>query len=107
MRQYIMKAIQDDAQRAGERERLLLEARRAHVARRPRAGPAVLVSRLARLLFRQATAQDTVGRAPVNRTARRLHAAIGYTVLERHEVLVDDGAAAEQTLPPLGPNRTI
>jgi hypothetical protein len=56
MRQYLMKAIQDDAQRAGERDCLLLEARRAHVARRPRAGSAAPVRRLARLLFRQATA---------------------------------------------------
>ncbi len=27
--EYLMKAIQDDARRAGERDRLLLEARRA------------------------------------------------------------------------------
>jgi hypothetical protein len=51
MRQYLMKAVQDDAQRAGERDRLLLEARRAHVARRPRARPAAPVRRLARLPF--------------------------------------------------------
>jgi hypothetical protein len=49
-----MRAIQVDAQRAGERDRLLLEAQRAHDARRPRADPAALVSRLARLLSRQA-----------------------------------------------------
>jgi hypothetical protein len=36
MHQYLTKAIQDDAQRAGERGRLLLEAQRAHVRRRPR-----------------------------------------------------------------------
>jgi hypothetical protein len=54
--QYVSKAVQDDAQRAGERDRLLLEARRARVARRPRAAPAVPVRRLARLLFRRATA---------------------------------------------------
>lgn len=36
------------------------------------------------------------------------HAGIEYTVpLAGHEVLVDDGAAAEQTAPPLAPNRTI
>ncbi len=56
MRQYLSKAIQDDAQRAGERGRLLLEAQRACVPRRPRAGPAAPVRRLARLLFRRATA---------------------------------------------------
>jgi hypothetical protein len=32
--EYFMNAIQDDARRAGERDRLLLEARRAHKARR-------------------------------------------------------------------------
>ena len=38
--QYLMKACQDDVQRAGERDRLLLEAKRARMARRQRAGPA-------------------------------------------------------------------
>ena len=32
--EYLMKAIQDDARRARERDRLLLEARRARKARR-------------------------------------------------------------------------
>jgi hypothetical protein len=36
----LMKAIQDDARRAGERNRLLLEARRARRARRQRLVPA-------------------------------------------------------------------
>jgi hypothetical protein len=56
MHQYLTKAIQDDAQRAGERDRLLLEARRARGPRRPRAGPAAPVRRLGRLLLRRATA---------------------------------------------------
>jgi hypothetical protein len=34
--EYLMKAIQDDARRAGERDRLLREARRARRARRQR-----------------------------------------------------------------------
>ena len=34
--EYLMKAVQDDARRAGERDRLLLEARRARRARRQR-----------------------------------------------------------------------
>ena len=54
--QYAMKAIQDDAQRAGAQDCVLLEARRARVARRPRPGPAPPARRLARLLFRRATA---------------------------------------------------
>jgi hypothetical protein len=32
--EYLMKAIQDDARQAGERDRLLREARRARRARR-------------------------------------------------------------------------
>jgi hypothetical protein len=36
----LMKAVQDDARRAGERHRLLLEARRARRARRQRLVPA-------------------------------------------------------------------
>ena len=38
--EYLMKTIQDDARRAGERDRLLLEARRARNARRQRLVPA-------------------------------------------------------------------
>jgi hypothetical protein len=38
--EYLMKAVQDDARRAGERDRLLREARRARRARRPRLVPA-------------------------------------------------------------------
>ena len=56
MHQYLTKAIQDDAQRAGERDRLAVKAQRAVVVRRPRASPAAPVRRLARLLFRRATA---------------------------------------------------
>ena len=38
--EYLMKAVQDDARRAGERDRPLLEARRARRARRQRLVPA-------------------------------------------------------------------
>jgi hypothetical protein len=38
--EYLMKAVQDDARRAGERDRLLLEARQARRARRQRLVPA-------------------------------------------------------------------
>ena len=37
---YLMKAVQDDARRASERHRMLLEARRARRARRQRLVPA-------------------------------------------------------------------
>jgi len=107
MRQYLMKAIQDDAQRAGERDCLLLEARRAHVARRPRAGAAAPVRRLARLLFLRA---DRLGQRAGRWSTARPQAPHGYRVhdaLAGHEVLVDDGAAAEQASPPLAPNQTI
>ena len=51
--EYMSKAVQDDAQLAAERKRLLLVARRAHMARRERMSPTVPVRRLARLLFRR------------------------------------------------------
>ena len=43
--EYLMKAVQDDARRAGERDRLLLEARRARRARRQRLVPTPLLQR--------------------------------------------------------------
>ena len=55
--QYLMRAVQDDAQRAGERDRLLLEARRARKMRRPRPDRGVPARPLARLLLRWAAAQ--------------------------------------------------
>jgi hypothetical protein len=54
--EYLMNALQDDAQRAGERDRVLLEARRARLAHRQHPGPAAPARRMARLLFRRATA---------------------------------------------------
>jgi hypothetical protein len=59
--QYVSKAVQDDAPRAGERNRLLLEARRARAARRKpvvSAAPTRRLARLrlARLLLRRAPA---------------------------------------------------
>jgi hypothetical protein len=45
MYEYLLKAVQDDARRAGERERLLREARRARRARRQRLVPAAPVRR--------------------------------------------------------------
>ena len=60
--EYLMKACQDDAVRAGERDRQLLEAQRARMDGRHRPEPAAPplpiapVRRLARLIFRRATA---------------------------------------------------
>jgi hypothetical protein len=53
---YLSKAVQDDAQQAAERNRLLVAARPARTARR-RVSPAVPVRRLARRLLRRAPAQ--------------------------------------------------
>ena len=50
--EYLSKAVQDDA----ERDRLLRVARRAHMTRPGRVGPAAPVRRLARLLFRRVPA---------------------------------------------------
>ena len=56
IREDLMKAIQDDAGRAGERGRRLLDVQRARSARRQDTGPAAPARRLARLLLRRATA---------------------------------------------------
>lgn len=52
--EYLAKARQDDAQRVGERDRLLLIARQARTARRHRTGATDRARRLARLMFRRA-----------------------------------------------------
>jgi hypothetical protein len=54
--QYVAKAVQDDAPRAGEQNRLLLEARRARMARRKGVVSVAPVRRLTRLVFRRAPA---------------------------------------------------
>jgi len=59
IRRSLIEAIQDDARRAGERDRLLLEARRVRKTRRPRPDPGVPARSLARLLLRWAAAQRT------------------------------------------------
>ena len=52
--EYVSKAVQDEAQLAGKRNRLVLEARRARVARRKPGVSAAPTRRLARLLLRRA-----------------------------------------------------
>jgi hypothetical protein len=52
----VSKAVQDEAQLAGKRNRLILEARRARVARRKPVVSAAPTRRLARLLLRRAPA---------------------------------------------------
>ena len=54
--QYVSKAVQDDAQRAGEQNRLLLEARRARMPRPKRVVSAAPARRLVRLLLGRAPA---------------------------------------------------
>jgi len=54
--EYVSKAVQDEAQLAGKRNRLVLEARRARVARRKTVVSATPTRRLARLLLRRAPA---------------------------------------------------
>ena len=91
---------------AGQRDSLLLETRRADVARRLRAGPAAPVRRLARLLFRQA---DRLAQRAGRWSTARLQAPHGYRAHRApagHEVLVDDGPAAGQASPPLARNQT-
>jgi len=52
----VSKAVQDEAQLAVKRNRLILEARRARVARRKPVVSAAPTRRLARLLLRRAPA---------------------------------------------------
>ena len=54
--EYLSKAVQHDAQQAGERDRLLRVARRAHTTRPGCVRPAAPVRRLARLLSRRVPA---------------------------------------------------
>ena len=54
--EYLSKAVQHDAQQAGERDRLLRVAGRAHTTRPGRVRPAAPVRRLARVLFRRVPA---------------------------------------------------
>lgn len=59
----LIQAIRDDAQRAGERDRVLLEARRAGLTRRRGAGLVASVTRGARLLSRWTVwSQDRLGK---------------------------------------------
>jgi hypothetical protein len=51
--EYVSKAVQDDAQLAGQRSRLIREARRARMARRDGVVPAAPVRRMVRLLLRR------------------------------------------------------
>jgi len=75
IREYLMAACRDDARRAGERNRYLLEARRARKAGRHRAelaAPATDIApvrRLARLMFRRAAATSPPGPATERPTA--------------------------------------
>ena len=54
--QHVAKAVQDDAPRAGDRNRLLLEARRARMPRPKRIVSAAPARRLVRLLLGRAPA---------------------------------------------------
>ena len=56
LRHQLMNCYQDDARRAGERDRLLLETRRARGALRHRPDPDASAWRLIRLLFRRVAA---------------------------------------------------
>jgi hypothetical protein len=106
MRQYLMKAIQDDSQRVGERDCLLLEARRAGVApparrsRRPRQAPGT------GCCFARPTAWDS-GLGAGQPHGRRPYAAIEHT--ERPQGLKSWWMTEQpqQASPLLAPNQTI
>jgi len=70
---FLMNSVQEDARRAGERDRLVLEARRALMAGRPRPDPAAPAGRLARLRFRRAASRRAADR-PAAESAHRAYA---------------------------------
>jgi hypothetical protein len=73
----LMKAYQDDARRAGERDCLLLETRRARGTLRPRPDPDAAAWRLIRLLFRRvAAAQRTFLTSPEQIAESRAHTSL-------------------------------
>jgi hypothetical protein len=53
---YLAKARQHDAQQAGERDRLIQQARHNHTPRRRRADSVTRARRLAQLIFRRTPA---------------------------------------------------
>ena len=69
MYEYLMKAVQDDARRAGERDRLLREARRARRARRQRLVPAAPARRrteMGKLVVRENVTLDQLTQDPAS-----------------------------------------
>jgi len=72
MRQYLMKAIQDDARRAGERDRLYLEAQQARAPRGPRG------------LHRSGQAPGHPAVPPDNRLVQQAHAPGGHMPAGSH-----------------------
>ena len=68
IRQALINTHRDDAQRAGERDRLLLEARRANRARHQGPDHIALARRLVRLLVRPRAAAPSRFRASPEQT---------------------------------------
>ena len=103
MRQYLMKAIQDDARRpASETACTWRHSGPACHAARPRTPPPQ--SGAWPGCYFAGRPPSTAGPCAGRPHARGLHAAIEQAW---HEVLVDDEAAAEQASPPLALNWTI
>ena len=67
--QYRMQAWKNDTRRAGERDRVLLEARRPGLTRRPGAGLVAQVTRGARLLSRFQAGLAFAARNPLTKAA--------------------------------------
>jgi hypothetical protein len=111
--QYRMQAFKDDARRAGERgragerDRVLLEARRVGLTRRPGAGLVAQVTRGARLLSRFLAGLAFAVDNPFTMTARgrvryrlTLVAAIAGLVAPLAAALPATAAPTEETAPP-------
>ena len=80
--EYLMKAIQDDARRAGERDRLLREARQARSARRQRLVPAAPARRrteMGRIVVSENVTLDGVTQDPAGDDGFRAAGRAGLT----------------------------
>ena len=104
--EYLMKAVHDDARRAGERDRLLREARRARRARRQRLVPAAPARRrteTGKIVVSENVTLDGVIQDPAGDAGFRTGGRVGPigSSPQLAKLALDEALAAE--CPPAGP----
>jgi hypothetical protein len=101
--EYLMKAVQDDARRASERDRLLLEARRARRAGRQRLVPAAPARRrteMGKIVVSENVTLDRVIQDPVSDEGFRAGRWVGLirNSLQLAKLALDEALAARAFL---------